>query len=146
MPWLMLSTLPSAPFIFSPQLSQAYSWSTSITSCRFPWLPKAAFPTPSPDFPALTTSHYHSMETRVGPCHRGHKGGIEWQRQMYSVFLHLFLRWFRPKKIHFVHQIQNPVDIIVCVCGEGNGTPLQHSCLENPIDGGAWWAASPWGR
>ena len=24
--------------------------------------------------------------------------------------------------------------------GEGNGNPLQHSCLENPIDGGAWWA------
>ena len=27
-----------------------------------------------------------------------------------------------------------------CV-GEGNGNPLQHSCLENPRDGGAWWAA-----
>ena len=25
--------------------------------------------------------------------------------------------------------------------GEGNGTPLQHSCLENLMDGGAWWAA-----
>ena len=25
--------------------------------------------------------------------------------------------------------------------GEGNGTPLQYSCLENPRDGGAWWAA-----
>ena len=24
--------------------------------------------------------------------------------------------------------------------GEGNGTPLQYSCLENPVDGGAWWA------
>ena len=24
---------------------------------------------------------------------------------------------------------------------EGNGTPLQHSCLENPMDGEAWWAA-----
>ena len=24
---------------------------------------------------------------------------------------------------------------------EGNGTPLQCSCLENPMDGGAWWAA-----
>ena len=24
--------------------------------------------------------------------------------------------------------------------GEGNGNPLQHSCLENPMDGGAWWA------
>ena len=23
--------------------------------------------------------------------------------------------------------------------GEGNGKPLQYSCLENPIDGGAWW-------
>ena len=28
----------------------------------------------------------------------------------------------------------------LCV-GEGNGTPLQYSCLENPVDGGAWWAA-----
>ena len=26
---------------------------------------------------------------------------------------------------------------------EGNGNPLQYSCLENPMDGGAWWAAVP---
>ena len=26
-------------------------------------------------------------------------------------------------------------------CGEGNGIPLQYSCLENPMDGGAWKAA-----
>ena len=25
--------------------------------------------------------------------------------------------------------------------GEGNGTSLQYSCLENPMDGRAWWAA-----
>jgi len=25
--------------------------------------------------------------------------------------------------------------------GEGNGNPLKYSCLENPMDGGAWWAA-----
>ena len=25
--------------------------------------------------------------------------------------------------------------------GEGNGNPLQYSCLENPREGGAWWAA-----
>ena len=33
--------------------------------------------------------------------------------------------------------------------GEGNGTPLPYSCLENPMDGGAWWAAvhgAPEGR
>ena len=25
--------------------------------------------------------------------------------------------------------------------GESNGTPLQYSCREKPMDGGAWWAA-----
>ena len=25
--------------------------------------------------------------------------------------------------------------------GEGNGSPLQYSCLENPMDRGAWWSA-----
>ena len=29
----------------------------------------------------------------------------------------------------------------VCKWGEGNGIPLQYSCLENPMDGGAWWTA-----
>ena len=28
--------------------------------------------------------------------------------------------------------------------GEGNGTPLQYSCLENPMDGGAYWVAVHW--
>ena len=28
-----------------------------------------------------------------------------------------------------------------CTNGEGNGTPLQYCCPENPVDGGAWWAA-----
>ena len=27
------------------------------------------------------------------------------------------------------------------MAGEGNGTPLKQSCLENPMDRGAWWAA-----
>ena len=27
------------------------------------------------------------------------------------------------------------------MAGEGNGIPLQYSCLENPMEGGAWWAA-----
>ena len=30
--------------------------------------------------------------------------------------------------------------------GEGNGTPFQYSCLENPMDGGAWKAAIQGGR
>ena len=31
--------------------------------------------------------------------------------------------------------------MIILQSGEGNGTRLQYSCLENPMDGGAWWAA-----
>ena len=34
-----------------------------------------------------------------------------------------------------------PLYRIICGTGEGNGNPLQCSCLENPRDGGAWWAA-----
>ena len=30
--------------------------------------------------------------------------------------------------------------------GKGNGSPLQYSCLENPMDREAWWANSPWGH
>ena len=30
--------------------------------------------------------------------------------------------------------------------GEGSGNPLQYSCLENSVDGGAWLGYSPWGR
>ena len=32
-------------------------------------------------------------------------------------------------------------DFSLSCIGEGNGNPLQCSCLENPRDGGAWWAA-----
>ena len=32
-------------------------------------------------------------------------------------------------------------DALVILFREGNGTPLQYSCLENPMDRGAWWAA-----
>ena len=34
-----------------------------------------------------------------------------------------------------------PFHFSLSCLGEGNGNPLQCSCLENPRDGGAWWAA-----
>ena len=34
-----------------------------------------------------------------------------------------------------------PFDFSLSCIGEGNGNPLQCSCLENPRDGGSWWAA-----
>ena len=41
-----------------------------------------------------------------------------------------------PTKVRLVKAMVFPV--VMYGCGEGNGTPLQYSCLENPMDGGAW--------
>ena len=38
-------------------------------------------------------------------------------------------------------QLQQGISCPLGWNGEGNGGPLQYSCLENPMDGGAWWAA-----
>ena len=43
------------------------------------------------------------------------------------------LRVGHDERLHFHFSLS-------CI-GEGNGNPLQCSCLENPRDGGAWWAA-----
>ena len=40
---------------------------------------------------------------------------------------------FTTERLHF--------HFLLSCTGEGNGNPLQCSCLENPRDGGAWWAA-----
>ena len=41
--------------------------------------------------------------------------------------------WDKTERLHFHFSLS--------FIGEGNGNPLQCSCLENPRDGGAWWAA-----
>ena len=43
------------------------------------------------------------------------------------------LRVGTTERLHFRSSLS-------CI-GEGNGTPLQYSCLKNPRDGGAWWAS-----
>ena len=39
------------------------------------------------------------------------------------------------------HDWVTSLSLFTSCIGEGNGNPLQCSCLENPRDGGAWWAA-----
>ena len=39
------------------------------------------------------------------------------------------------------HRVGSDLACMHACIGEGNGNPLQYSCLENPRDGGAWWAA-----
>ena len=55
-----------------------------------------------------------------------------------SVFNLVSNLWTLP-----AHYISNSFTFHLCchLHGEGNGTPLQYFCLENPMDGGTWWAA-----
>ena len=41
---------------------------------------------------------------------------------------------------HIVHTINKRLMHTSYLLGEGNGNPLQYSCLENPMDRQAWWA------
>ena len=51
------------------------------------------------------------------------------------------LFWGAPKSLQIVIAAIKLKDAYSLEGAEGNGTPLQYSCLENPMDGGAWWAA-----
>ena len=61
----------------------------------------------------------------------GAEGTGLWKQPMISFLGLLNLKW--PNSFHFHFSLS-------CI-GEGNGKPLQCSCLENPRDGGARWAA-----
>ena len=54
-------------------------------------------------------------------------------REAWRVAIHGVAESDTTKWLHFHFSL-------LCI-GEGNGNPLQCSCLENPRDGGAWWAA-----
>ena len=52
-----------------------------------------------------------------------------------------FLSWVWQVTAHWTDGTMQIYSSLWKSIGEGNGTPLQYSCLENPMDGGAWWAA-----
>ena len=52
--------------------------------------------------------------------------------------------WYSVSPVSFFRTSSSPLQAFLMahvVNREGNGAPLQHSCLENPMDRGAWWAA-----
>ena len=77
-------------------------------------------------------------------------GALLWAEEMRALVTHPA----RLQRFYLSLQVQNfllffsstPTSVsflvgVAALFGEGNGTPLQYSCLENPMDGGAWWAA-----
>ena len=50
------------------------------------------------------------------------------------------LWWFRQERIYCHVGDPSLIPLLGRCCGEGNGNPVQYSCLENPTDRGAWRA------
>ena len=49
--------------------------------------------------------------------------------------------FIKQKESHRCREQTSDYQGIYGLKGEGDGTPIQYSCLENPMEGGAWWAA-----
>ena len=68
-----------------------------------------------------------------------HVGSLDWEDPLEEELATQYstLAW----KIPWTETELLPFHFSLSCIGEGNGNPLQYSCLANPIDRGAWWAA-----
>ena len=69
---------------------------------------------------------------------RGQKSSSSFCR-LQSCYMHYFST-FRLNKKTIVNRVEKCLERLPR-CPLGEGSPLQYSCLANPMDGGAWWAA-----
>ena len=80
----------------------------------------------------VTSPRYHYSS--IDHCHT-----ILWLYFEIYVYLCIYTNIYIYIYIKFINVSSRPLCVIYI--GAGNGNPLQCSCLENPRDGGAWWAA-----
>ena len=82
-----------------------------------------------------------------------HLNKVQNQRASGFYFCCSFSKLFWLDSLHYNHsEIFYPIwqslsfnwSFKIFISGEGNGHPLQYSCLENPTDGGAWWSTAHW--
>ena len=83
--------------------------------------------------------------TRLYSGPRIQKQNITFMAGPVLTYVSLLLLQGTEMNTHIQEEEPGAHDSILCwlkqKIGEGNGTPLQYSCLENPRDRGAWWAA-----
>ena len=118
-------------------VEQESSWVKSPPAQRWSWLPENMFPSPHPTF---AKEWDRNAELR-----------LEVHRQPFpfpflpKIPTQPLTGWAQDTTVLKKSIFRNPLWYtylhLDLESGEGNGTPLQYSCLENPMDGGAWWAA-----
>ena len=62
----------------------------------------------------------------------------EWIRKLWYIYTMEYYSAFKKNAFESVLMRWMKMEHIIQSDGEGNGTPLQYSCLENPVDGGDW--------
>ena len=82
------------------------------------------------------TFHFHALEKEMAT----HSSVLAWRVPGTGSLVGCLL-WGRTESDTTEVTQQQQQQQQQCVYGEGNGNPLLYSCLENPMDGGAWWAA-----
>ena len=89
--------------------------------------------------PSFGSSHSH-LEARNG--YDGHYWWL-WQFLLINMAGDIFIsQWFSLSPLaQSDRKVSAGLSLSILGLRGGNGTPLQYSCLENPVDGGAWWAA-----
>ena len=114
------------------------------------WIGIHVSPCPWTSLPLPTPSHPSRLSRSTGVSSLCHTAESHWLSVLiymcYCYSLNLSHSLLPPEKAMTPHsstlawKIPWTEEPLSCT-GEGNGNPLQCSCLENPRDGGAWWAA-----
>ena len=82
----------------------------------------------------------HRLQELVPEPQAPYRNSVGQEIQLALCILRSHIQEFRPIGWIRFNQLNPILAEPVCANGEGNGTPLQYSCLENPMDRGAWWA------
>ena len=116
----------------SPSSAPTRRTSTAGWSSRS--MPQVPWVSPCPLGPSHGSTFFNNWGVVALQCCVGFYCTAKWISYSYTEIFS-FLDWEldTTERLHFQFSFS-------CI-GEGNGNPLQCSCLENPRDGGAWWAA-----
>ena len=127
-------------FMYSPlNLFSAHFSMVSATSCSFTTPPPFSFPSLPNSLHNLESNRLFLMSLIFFGRRQWHPtpvllpGKSQGQRSLVGCSPWGCQESDTTERLHFHFSLS-------CI-GEGNGNPLQCSCLENPRDGGAWWAA-----